>query len=68
LFSFAAAAFVALGVVPAGYQALFVPLRALYRAVGPAAAERLQSTAGTAAIGAIYGPPARAPATAVESL
>ena len=55
--SFADAAFAALGVsIPAGYQALFAPLRALYRVVGPAAAERLQSTAGAAIIGAIHGP------------
>jgi hypothetical protein len=50
------AAFAALGVsIPAGYQALFAPLRALYRAVGPAAAEWLQGTAGAAVIEATLG-------------
>jgi hypothetical protein len=50
------AAFAALGVpLPAGYQALFAPLRALYRAVGPATAEWLQGTAGAAVIEATLG-------------
>lgn len=38
--------FRALGVpLPAGYQAAFAPLRALYRLVGPAGAEALQAAA-----------------------
>jgi hypothetical protein len=61
--SFADAAFERLGVsLPAGYQALFAPLRALYRAIGPAAAEWVQGTVGAAAIGAIHGPSALASA------
>jgi hypothetical protein len=67
--SFADAAFAALGVsIPAGYQALFAPLRALYRAVGPAAAEWIQRTAGAAVIGAIHWPGgASAPAAGQRS-
>jgi hypothetical protein len=66
--SFAAAAFERLGIsLPAGEQAMCAPLRALYRAIGPAAAEWVQGTAGAAAIGAIHGPPARAPSAVATS-